>query len=153
MATATQTLPNIQQITNMNSYSDIVNQTLAQVSNPTQDAPVELNDHRMKNKLFLIHPDLLDKLEYTYTPPPPPHRFKLQCLQDFIDKGSNKHEHHDNDDYNDIYNDIYNYNEDRLYETPRFNNLDDYNCDYHCDYHYETEYDSEYDDYEKDLDI
>jgi len=144
MATATQTLPNIQQTSNMNSYASIVNQKQVQVSNPTDDVPIEMNDHRMKNKLFLIHPDLLEKLEYTYTSPPPPHRFKLQCLQDFIDKVSNKDEDDDDEHYNDIY------NVDRLHETPRFNNLDDYDYDYDydCDYHYDSEYD-----YEKDVDI
>lgn len=135
MATATQNLPNIQQTSNMKSYAAIVNQKQAQVSNPTEDVPIELNDHRMKNKLFLIHPDLIEKLEYTYTPPPPPRRFKFQCLQDFINWNLNKYKDHFDDDEH--YNDIY--NEDRLYETPRFNNLDDYD-------------DSEYD-YEKDIDI
>ena len=121
MATATQSLPNIKQTSNMKSYAAIVNQKQAQVSNPTEEVPIELNDHRMKNKLFLIHPDLIEKLEYTYTPPPPPRRFKFQCLQDFINWNLNKYKDHDDDD--DHYNDIY--NEDRLYETPRFNDGDD----------------------------
>lgn len=141
MATATQSLPNIKQTSNMKSYAAIVNQKQAQVSNPTEDVPIELNDHRMKNKLFLIHPDLIEKLEYTYTPPPPPRRFKFQCLQDFINWNLNKYKDHFDDDGDDHYNDIY--NEDRLYETPRFNDCDD-------DYQYFE--DSEYD-YDKDIDI
>ena len=145
MATATQRLPNIQQTSNMKSYAAIVNQKQAQVSNPTEDVPIELNDHRMKNKLFLIHPDLLEKLEYTYTPPPPQRRFKFQCLQDFINWNLNKYKDHfdDDDDGDDHYNDVY--NEDRLYETPRFNDGDDYD-----DYNYDYDYDSEN---EKDVDI
>jgi len=134
MTTVTQSLPT----STMNSYADIVNQKQPQVSNCTEDVPIELNDNRMKNRLFLLHPDLIERLEYTYNTPPPPRRFKLQCLQDFIDKVSNKDEDDDDDDDYDNYNDIY--NEDRLHESPCLNNDDD------------TFYDSDYD-YEKELDI
>lgn len=133
MATATQTLPEIKNKSDMISYANIVNQKQPVVTKNNTEIPIELDDHRMKNKLFLIHPDLIEKIEYTYKPPPPPPgRFKFQCVQDFIDWNIKKY----NDDFDDEhYNDIY--NEDRLYETPRFNNDDDY--DYYSDYDYEEE--------------
>jgi len=109
MTTITPIFPILQQTASMmNSYADVINQKKPPVAIPTEDIPIVVDDRRMKNRLFLMHPNLVENIDYTFSPPPPPRCFKLQCLQDFIDKVKNKDEDNDDDDY-DLDDFYYNY--------------------------------------------
>ena len=112
MTTVTPIFPILQQTASiMNSYADVINQKKTPVAIPTEDIPIVVDDRRMKNRLFLMHPNLVENIDYIFSPPPPPRRFKLRCLQDFIDKVRNKEEDNDDDDY-DLDDFYYNYRDD-----------------------------------------
>jgi len=108
----------------MNSYADAINQINPQVSIPTEDIPVVVDDPRMKNHLFLLHPNLVENIDYTFSPPPPPRRFKLQCLQDFIDKVKNKDDDDDDNEY-DLDDFYYDHHENDLDDDPVYNTPND----------------------------
>tara|TARA_B110000967_G_scaffold130712_1_gene133537 strand:- start:2196 stop:2657 length:462 start_codon:yes stop_codon:yes gene_type:complete len=124
MTTVTPTFPILQQNKApimMNSYADAINQQNPQVSIPTQDIPIVVDDPRMKNHLFLLHPNIVENIDYTFSPPPPPRRFKLQCLQDFIDKVRNKDDDEDDDEYDIIDDCYYDYHDNNLDDDPLYN--------------------------------
>ena len=146
MTTVTPIFPILQQTSAMmTSYADVVNQKNPQVAIPTEDIPIVVDDSRMKNRLFLMHPNLVENIDYTFSPPPPPRCppprcFKLQCLQDFIDKVRNKDEDDDDDDY-DFDGFYYNCRDYDLDDEPLHQILPDPDDDADYDADYENEQD------------